>query len=141
VSSPEDKIIDFEKLTLSEDLSGSLEPLADGAPEQPLPEQEPEAKVKKETAPAAEEEKPEQTESVAAEGAAVPSPSRLKSLLNKLSVANPYNVLLLITAAALLIAILCCLVELGRYGFHVSAKQARSTVTMTAPIDIPHQPG
>jgi len=141
VSSPEDKKIDFEKLTLSGDLSGSLEPLADGAPEQPLPEQGPEAKAEKEPAAAAEEEKPEQTESVPPESAAVPAPSRLKSLLNKLSVANPYNVMLAVTVAALLIAIIFCLVELGRYGFHVSAKQARSTVTMTAPVDIPHQPG
>jgi hypothetical protein len=141
VSSPEDKKIDFEKLTLSGDLSGSLEPLADGAPEQPLPEQEPEAKAEKEPAPAAAEEKAEPIESLAAKGAAIPDASKFKALLKKLSVANPYSVMLAVTVAALLIAILFCLVELGRYGFHISAKQARSTVTMSAPVEIPHQPG
>ena len=50
MSSPEDKKIDFEKLTLSEDLSGSLEPIANGEGEQPSPEQDvqPEAQIEPE---------------------------------------------------------------------------------------------
>ena len=136
MSSPENKKIDFEKMTLSEDLAGSLEPLADGAGEEPLPEQKLELEEKEETLPAAEEEIAEQEELVGREGPAVPAPSKLKSLLNKLSAADPFNVMLAMAVAALLIAILCCLVELGRYGFHTSAKQARSTVTMSAPLDI-----
>ena len=51
MSSPEDKKIDFEKLTLSEDLSGSLEPLANGAGEQPLPEQKSSLRKKKKKYP------------------------------------------------------------------------------------------
>lgn len=136
MSSPENKKIDFEKLTLSEDLSGSLEPLANGAGEQPLTEQKLELEEKEETVPAAEEEITEQEELLGREGPAVPAPSKLKSLIGKLSVADPFNVLLAIAVAALLIAILFCLVELGRYGFHTSAKQAGSTVTMSARVDI-----
>ena len=136
MSSPENKKIDFEKLTLSEDLTGSLEPLANGVGEQDLLEQIPEAEAIKETAPGAEEEIAEQEELVGTEGPAVPAQSKLKSLIDKLSVADPFNVMLAIAVAALLIAILCCLVELGRYGFHFSAKQARSTVTMSAGVDI-----
>ncbi len=136
VSIPEDSKILFEKLNLSEDLSGSLEPIAEESPEQALPQQEPEAEAKTEQAPvAAEEEKSEQAEANAGEEAAVPAPSKYKVLLERLSSADPFNVLLAMTVAALLIAILCCLVELGRYGFDVGAKKARSTVSMTAPID------
>ncbi len=135
MSSPEDKKIDFEKLSLSEDLAGSLEPIGNGAGEQPLPEQElqPEAKIEPE--PALEEKLPTLEELTGPEGAEAPAPSKLKALINKLSVADPFNVMLVIAAAALFIAILCCLVELGRYGFHISAKQARSTVTMSAPVE------
>lgn len=135
MSTPEDKKFDFEKLTLSEDLSGSLEPVANGASEQVLPERESEAEAKKEAVPAEVEEKAEPAEAVAAEGAAVPATSKFKDLLEKLKTADPFNVLLALTVAALFIAILCCLVELGRYGFHVSAKEAKSTVTMSAPVD------
>jgi hypothetical protein len=136
VSSPEDKKIDFEKLTLSEDLSGSLEPLANGAGEEPLTDQKLELEEKEETTPAAEQEIAEQEELVGAKGPAVPAQSKFKSLVDKLSVADPFNVMLAIAVAALVIAILCCLVELGRYGFHFSAKQARSTVTMSAGVDV-----
>ena len=101
-----------------------------------LPEQEPEAEAIKEIAPATEQEIAKQEDLVGREGPAVPAPSRLKVLINKLSVADPFNVMLAIAVAALLIAILCCLVELGRYGFHTSAKQARSTVTMSDGVDI-----
>jgi hypothetical protein len=136
VSTPEDKKFDFEKLTLSGDLSGSLEPVGDGASEQLLPEQEPaQAEAKKEKMPVEEEEISEQAEPVAGENEAVPATSKFKGLLEKLKTANPFNVLLALTVAALLIAILCCLVELGRYGFHVSAKEAKSTVTMSSPVD------
>ncbi len=136
MSSPDNKKIDFEKMTLSEDLSGSLEPITNGADEQPLPEQKLELEEKEETVPAAEEEIAEQEDLVGTESPAVPAPSKFKALVDKLKVADPFNVMLAIAVAALLIAILCCLVELGRYGFHTSAKQARSTVTMSAPVDI-----
>jgi hypothetical protein len=135
VSSPDNKKIDFEKLTLSEDLSGSLEPLANGADEQLLTEQKLELEEKEETAPAAEEEIVEQEESLGAKVQAAPAQSKFKALVAKLSVADPFNVMLAIAVAVLLIAILCCIVELGRYGFHISAKQARSTVTMSAHVD------
>jgi hypothetical protein len=141
VSSPEDKKIDFEELTLSEDLSGSLEPLAEEAPEWSLPVQEPEAKAEKEPGPDAAEEKPEPAESPAAEGAEAPATSKFQAVLKKLSAANPYNVLLAVTVGALLLAIVFCLVELGRYGFHISAKQAGSTIGMSAPADIQQQAG
>ncbi|MGA2061667.1 MAG: hypothetical protein ABSG67_14375 [Thermoguttaceae bacterium] len=136
MSSPEDKKIDFEKLTLSEDLSGSLEPLANGAGERPLSEQKLELEEKEEAAPATEQEIAEQEELVGREGPPAPAKSKLKAFIDKLSVADPFNVMLAIAVAALLIAILCCLVELGRYGFHISAKQARSTVTMSDGVDI-----
>ncbi len=63
MSSPEDKKIDFEKLTLSEDLSGSLEPIADGAGEQPLPGQKPEPVAKKEPLPTLDDVMTEEEES------------------------------------------------------------------------------
>jgi hypothetical protein len=124
VSSPDNKKIDFEKLTLSEDLSGSLEPLANGAEE------------KEETVPAAKEDIAEQEELVGAKIPAAPAQSKFKALVARLSVADPFNVMLAIAVAALLIAILCCIVELGRYGFHISAKGARSAVTMSVPVDV-----
>ena len=135
MSTPDDKKFDFEKLTLSEDLSGSLEPIANGASEQVLPDQEAEAESKKEEVPAEEEEITEQAEPVAAEGTAVVATSKYKDLLEKLKTANPFNVLLALAVAALFIAIICCIVELGRYGFHVSAKEAKTTVTMSALVD------
>jgi hypothetical protein len=135
VSSPDNKKIDFEKLTLSEDLSGSLEPLANGTDEQPLTEQKLELEEKEEIAPTAEPETAEQEELVGAKVPAAPGQSKFKALVARLSVADPFNVMLAIAVAALLIAILCCIVELGRYGFHFSAKGARSTVTMSAPVD------
>ena len=135
MSSPEDKKIDFEKLSLSEDLSGSLEPIANGEGEQPPPEQEVQPEAQIETEPALGESITGQEEFAGPEGAEVPAPSKFKALVNKLSVADPFNVMLAITVAALLIAILCCLVELGRYGFHVSAKQATS-ITMSALLDV-----
>ncbi|MGA2798228.1 MAG: hypothetical protein ABSE63_11655, partial [Thermoguttaceae bacterium] len=96
MSSPDNKKIDFEKLTLSEDLSGSLEPLAEGAGEQPLTEQKLELEEKEETPPAAEQEIAEQEEPVGREGPAVPAQSKLKALIDKLSVADPFNVMLAI---------------------------------------------
>ena len=135
MSSPDNKKIDFEKMTLSEDLAGSLEPLADGAGEEPLPEQKLELEEKEETVPVAKEEIAEQEELFSAERPAASAPSKLKALVDKLKVAEPFNVMLAIAVAALLIAILCCLVELGRYGFHTSAKKARSTVTMSDGVD------
>jgi hypothetical protein len=136
VATPDDKKIDFEKLTLSEDLSGSLEAIGNGVGEQPLTEQKIVLEEEKEPVPVEEQETTEQEKLAGAEGPAVPAPSKFKSMVAKLSVANPFNVMLAIAVAALLIAILCCLVELSRYGFHFSAKQARSTVTMSAPVDI-----
>jgi hypothetical protein len=138
VSTPEDKKIDFEKLTLSEDMSGSLEPIANGTSDQLLSELEAEAKAKPEEEPAEEEVKVEKSESVAGEGAKAPTISKFKSLTQKLIASDPYTVLLAVTVAVLLIAILFCLVELGRYGFDLGAKKARSAVTISAPIDISH---
>jgi hypothetical protein len=135
VSTPDDKKFDFEKLTLSEDLSGSLEPIANGASEQVLPEQESEAEAIKEEVPTEEEEAVEQAEPVAAKDAAVAATSKYKDLLEKLKTADPFNVLLALAVAALFIAIICCIVELGRYGFHVSAKEAKATLTMSTLVD------
>jgi len=133
VSSPEDEKIDFEKLDISEDISGSLEPVAEEASELPLLQQEAEAEAQTD-----EEAKSDEPQSDAGSEAAVPTPSKYRDLLEKLSTADPFTVMLGIAVAALLIAILCCLIELGRYGFDVGAKKAKSTVTMTAPVDIPH---
>lgn len=133
MATPDDKKIDFEKLKLSEDISGSLEPLAEEAPELPMLEQEAEAEAQTD-----EEAKSDKPESDAGAEAAVPTTSKYRDLLEKLSTADPFTVMLGIAVAAMLIAILCCLIELGRYGFDVGAKKAKSTVTMTAPVDIPH---
>lgn len=137
MSIPEDENIDFEKFSLSGDSSGLLEPIADKASEQLLPEQEPEAEAKVDDFPADEEGKAEQAESDGGE-AAVQATSKHKSFLEKLSAADPFTVMLAAAAAALLIAVLCCLVELGRYGFDIGAKNAKQTVTMAAPMDTPH---
>jgi hypothetical protein len=135
VSTPEDKKFDFEKMTLSDDLAGSLEPIANGASDQVLPDREAEAEANIEDLPAEVDEEAEQDTSIAAEGPPVPAKSKYKDLLEKLKKAEPFNVLLALTVAALFIAILCCLVELGRYGFHISAKEAKVPLTISAPLD------
>jgi hypothetical protein len=139
VSSPEDKKIDFEKLDLSDDLSGALEPLAGEAEEPLLQAQAPQALDEIMPPPEPVEETFPVQEPVAATGTRAEEQTKFKSIMNKLSEANPLNVLMAITIAALLIAILCCLVELGRYGFHIRAKQAGNSVSMSAPAEIHRQ--
>jgi hypothetical protein len=136
VSSPEDKKFDFEKLTLSDDLSGALEPLSNGAEAPPPQPEAPQARAEIEPPPEPIEESIQDKEPIAPAGGRAEEPSKYKSLLVKLSAASPYNVLLAITIAALLIAIIFCLVELGRYGFHISAKQARNSASISAPAEI-----
>lgn len=138
MATPEDKKIDFERLKLFEDVSGSLEPIADGASEQILPEAELEPEATAEEAHVEEEEQAEQAEAIAGEGAEAPAQSKFKGWIKKLSTADPITVLLGLTVAALLIAVLLCLVELGRYGFDIGAKKARSTVTVNASMDLPN---
>jgi outer membrane biosynthesis protein TonB len=82
-----------------------------------------EKKVKKERAPKVERE--------TAGGA-----SKSSGLMLKLSKSDPFTVMLGISLAALLIAILCCAVELFRYNLDTSAKEAKMKTVMTAPVDI-----
>ncbi len=128
MSSPDDKKIDFEKLSLSDDLTGSLEPIAEEAPEKPAVQQEAVAEVQTD-----EELKAESSEKLSAEAIEAP-PSKFQDFLKRLSTADPYTVMLGMAVAALLIAVLCCLVELYRYGFHVSTKEVRTSLSMIAPI-------
>jgi hypothetical protein len=134
VATPDDNKIDFDKLSLSGDLSDSLEPIAENPPEIPIPEQEPEAEAKIEQLPADVEKAADQVETVSDEFKAVPSESKYKVWLQKLATADPYTVLLGITVAALLIAVLCCLIELGRYRFDIGAKGAKQPLTMATPV-------
>ena len=113
---------------------GSLEPIGDEAGEQPAPELGALGEPQLEPEPELQEEMPAQEEPAAAQAAESKPQSKVRAWIDKLSVADPFNVMLAIAVAALLIAILCCVVELGRYGFHVSAKGARST-TMSAPAE------
>jgi hypothetical protein len=136
VSSPEDNKIDFEKLSLSAELSDSLEPIPNGIGEPAPIDQDLQSEAKTEAEPALEEKIAEQEEVAAPELPPGQPPGKLQALINKLSVAEPFNVMLAIAVAALLIAILCCIVELGRYGFHVSAKQARTAASISAPAEI-----
>jgi hypothetical protein len=142
VAKPEDEKIDFEKFSLSEDLSGSLEPLTNGAdsllptvehggaelnPEDSFdPTNEPTVQVASESA--------DESEPVSAA-------SDRRGFFQKLAGANPYNVLLAVAVAALLIAILCCLIELGRYGFDLGAKGAKhSAMLNNAAVTSSEQP-
>jgi hypothetical protein len=135
VSSPEDNKIDFEKLSLSEDLMGSLEPIGDEAAGHPAPEPGAEGEPQLELEPALHEEMAAQEQPVGAPVAETRPQSKLNALISRLRVADPYNVMLAIALAALFIGILGCVIELGRYGFHISAKSARTT-TMSAAVEV-----
>ncbi len=138
MSTPEDKKFDFDNLNPSEDLSGELEPTAKAPSEGLLPKEGAEAEAKTEAFPTEETDKREQAEAEVGKGAAIPLSEKIKVWLEELKTADPFTVMLGLTVAALLIAILCCLVELGRYHFNVSAKKAVAPVTMTMPSDIHH---
>jgi hypothetical protein len=136
VSTPDDKKIDFEELRVTQDFEGSLEPIPEEASAGLLSELEAESEARKEKSPE-EEEITERSETPADAGAAVSAKSKFRNLVERLSAADPFTVMLSIAVAALLIAIFICLVELGRYGFDVRAKKAKSTVTISAPMDLP----
>jgi hypothetical protein len=128
VSMPEDKKFNFEKLSLSDDLTDSLEPINEGESEQLSQEQKAEV-------PPEEEPKTAAHESHVGKREAVPPTSKFKDLVTKLSAANPFTVMLAVAVAALFIAILCCIIELGRYHFQISAKKAINSVTVSANLD------
>ena len=130
MSSPEDNKIDFEKLKLSDSLSDSLEPIGEQPEEQPLPEHEAEAAAGK-----TEEAEADESKSDVGESKATEKESKFKSILTKLSAADPFNVMLSLALAALLIAVIFCMVELGRYHFQINAKKTVNTITMSSPID------
>ena len=130
MSAPEDNKIDFEKLKLSDSLSDSLEPIGEPMEEQPLPEHEAEA-----AADVTEEATTDESKSDVGESKATEKESKFKSIVKELSAADPFNVLLSLALAALLIAVIFCLVELGRYGFQINAKKTVNTITMSLPID------
>ena len=144
MSTPEEDKFDFEELKLPDDLSGSLEPFAEPAPEESIPEQ-----AEAEEAPAEEDrktkkkektrkkEKTEPEEMAAVEGQRS-ARDKIGNIMQKLTAADPFTVMLSVALAAIVIAILCCLVELGRYGFDIRAKNPLSTITITAPSDISH---
>jgi hypothetical protein len=140
VATPEDSKINFEKLDLSQDLDGSLEPVSGDMMDGLLSEAAAEAKEVAEESPAQAEiepeEKAEPSTTVPSQVVAVPAKSKFKNLLANLSTAEPFTVLLGLAVAALLIAILFCLVELGRYGFDLGAKKAKSTAAISAPAEI-----
>jgi hypothetical protein len=129
---------------LSGDLADFPQPLADVGGEPLMSEQKPldEAKVEEsgeellpmDEEPAAETDETEAVDEVADKGAA-PAQSKFKVLLQRLKTADPYTVMLSIAVAALLIAILCCLIELGRYRFDLGAKGAKVAVTTVAMVE------
>jgi hypothetical protein len=129
---PEDNKFDFEELKLPEDFSDSLEPLEESGAGQPVSEP---AEAPAGAAPAEEDLKAEQADTTGEEGEAVPAGPKAATFLEKLSTADPFTVMLGITVAALLIAILCCLVELGRYHFDFGAKEAKKSAAVTLHID------
>jgi hypothetical protein len=56
-------------------------------------------------------------------------------LVARLAESNSYTVMLVASAVALLIAILCLLLELGSYGFDFKAKTARESAAASAPAN------
>ncbi|HEY4760470.1 MAG TPA: hypothetical protein VIH42_07815 [Thermoguttaceae bacterium] len=146
---PEDDKFDFQDLKLPDDFSASLKPPTEEAPAEPLPEQA-EAQAKTEEAPVEEDakaekkakkekkrkkEKAEPAESVTGEGKPSTVWSRVGPIMEKLSAADLFTVMLSIALVALLIAILCCLIELGRYRFDIRAKGAKQAITATTKVD------
>jgi hypothetical protein len=144
VSTPDENKFDLEDLNLSGDLSDLPQPLADAGNEPLLSEPKPldEAKVEEsgeellpvDEQPAEEIDETDVIEQVADAGTA-PTQPKFKVLIQRLKTANPYTVMLSIAVAALLIAILCCLIELGRYGFDLGAKGAKVSVSTVATVE------
>jgi hypothetical protein len=101
------------------------------APAEPVAAVEPEdkkakKKAKKEKKPKEKKQKPVVQ---AAEG------ERAKSTLGKrLSEASPYTVMLGVTLAALLLAVVFLLIELSRYQFDVKASTAKGIVMIESPL-------
>lgn len=56
-------------------------------------------------------------------------------LLDKLAQSNPYTVMLVVSAVALFVAILCLLLEWGAYGFDVKASGATQSASAAASVD------
>jgi hypothetical protein len=143
VSSPDHKKIDFEDLNLSNDLASSLEPLTeDSTLDSPAVgaeiETPAEAPSTKDGKKAKKKVKNEPSDSAVLKKAAktktIGEGTKFDLFVKKLSKANPFTVMLCIALAALFIAVVCCLVELGRYQFHISAKQT-AKAPMSAPLD------
>jgi hypothetical protein len=165
VSTPEDDKFDFDDLKLTDDL-GSLESFPDAGLE-PLPETgfdsllEPgtdqftaeQSEATETTGEAAPEEdkkdqkkakkkkkgkRAESDEVRLGEGGEAPAESKISVYIKSLKAADPFTVMLATAVVALLIAILCCLVELSRYHFDIGAKKARQTVSITVSLDSTH---
>jgi hypothetical protein len=56
-------------------------------------------------------------------------------LVARLSESNPYTVMLVVSAVALAIAILCLLLEWGSFGFDTKAKSASGSAAVSAPAN------
>jgi hypothetical protein len=56
--------------------------------------------------------------------------------LARLAESNPYTVMLVVSLAALLIGVLCLLLELGSYGFDIKAKSVRQSANAAAPANL-----
>lgn len=70
----------------------------------------------------------------AEEGPAEAEKEKGPGFLARLAESNPYTVILAASVAALLIAILCLVLELSSYGFDVKAKEAGQSMRISAPV-------
>ncbi len=153
MSTPEDKKNDFEELKLTDEFSDSLEPIEEPLFAHPAPEQAESAaiaeeaqteeveKAQKKAEQEKESKKEKRKRAEAALGQGEPSQARLKAaaLMQKLSTADSFTVLLSLALLALLIAIFYCLVELGRYRFDIHAKDAKQAVSAATTVEpLPH---
>ena len=108
-------------LNMPDNLSDGLEGFDQPGEEQSLPELQQAETEPDEMIESLEEEQiaPEQAEAELGEMAAVehqqPLAAEKVGFLHKLSTADPFSVMLSVALAALLVTILICLVELGRY--------------------------
>jgi len=158
VADPKDELPDFDDLKLPEDEffaaepaaettlpeSTDAEPLAIEGPraeleeteaveekaERRAEEAETEKKLKKKKQP--KKEKPPKQKRPPREKR--PPNETAARLLGSLRHANPYTVMLGMALLALLIAVFCLLMELGRYGFHVKASSARRGAFVEAAV-------
>jgi len=102
-------------------LAGASPPLDDDAAlASPLPTDEETAT----TEPVEQEAKPVEEEK-----------EKKPGFLSRLAESNPYTVLLAASVIALLVGILCLVLEWGAYGFDVKAKEAGQSAQVTAPLD------